>query len=106
MGGHQAWRKRVAEGGIAKGSGGAIMRHRPRFGRKGHAARLEMRKGNIAGGPNKKKKHKGIKGNKEKVIAPPQALKYNHSLVKMLALSVGVPVALSVWRIYQKLYNR
>lgn len=36
MGGHSAWRKRVAEGRLAKeGTGGAIARHRPRFGRMG-----------------------------------------------------------------------
>ena len=36
MGGHSAWKKRVAEGRLAKeGTGGAIARHRPRFGRMG-----------------------------------------------------------------------
>ena len=36
MGGHSAWKKRVAEGRLAKeGCGGAIARHRPRFGRMG-----------------------------------------------------------------------
>jgi hypothetical protein len=36
MAGHSAWKKRVAEGRLAKeGTGGAIARHRPRFGRMG-----------------------------------------------------------------------
>eukprot|EP00980_Cylindrotheca_fusiformis_P002535 scaffold596_cov87-Cylindrotheca_fusiformis.AAC.5 len=58
MGGHSAWRKRVAAGGLAKeGSGGAIARHRPRWGRKGKDLKLN-RKGNIAGRGNPKKKKK------------------------------------------------
>ena len=55
MGGHAAWRKRVAAGDLAKGMGGAIMRHRPRFGRKKEDLILN-RKGHIAGGNPKKKK--------------------------------------------------
>jgi hypothetical protein len=35
MGGHKAWKKRVANGELAKGMGGAIMRHRPHVGPKG-----------------------------------------------------------------------
>jgi hypothetical protein len=59
MGGHSAWRKRVAQGGLAKeGTGGAIARHRPRFGRRGEDIKLNM-KGNLAGGNPKKKKGGG-----------------------------------------------
>ena len=54
MGGHSAWRKRVASGELAKGRGGAIARHRPRWGRKGEDLKLN-RKGNIAGGNPKRK---------------------------------------------------
>ncbi|CAB9520213.1 expressed unknown protein [Seminavis robusta] len=57
MGGHSAWRKRVKRGELAKGSGGAIMRHRPHFGRKGKDLILN-RKGHIAGGNPKKRKKK------------------------------------------------
>ena len=57
MGGHSAWRKRVAAGELAKGSGGAICRHRPHLGRKGKDREVE-RKGNINGGPRKKKRNK------------------------------------------------
>lgn len=57
MGGHSAWRKRVAAGEVAKGQGGAIARHRPHFGRKGEDLKLN-RKGNIAGGNPKKAKSK------------------------------------------------
>ena len=54
MGGHAAWKKRVANGQPAKGMGGAIMRHRPRLGRKGADLQLN-RLGNIGGRPNPKK---------------------------------------------------
>jgi hypothetical protein len=57
MGGHSAWKKRVAAGGLAKGAGGAIARHRPRLGRKGKDLKLN-RKGNIGGGNPKKQKAK------------------------------------------------
>lgn len=55
MGGHSAWRKRVANGELAKGSGGAILRHHPRNGRKGKDLALN-RKGNLGGHGNPKKK--------------------------------------------------
>jgi hypothetical protein len=56
MGGHNAWRKRVKNGLLAKeGGGGAICRHRPRLGRRGKDLILN-RKGYIGGGSNKKKK--------------------------------------------------
>ena len=57
MGGNSAWKKRVANGELAKGSGGAIARHRPRWGRKGKDLILN-RKGHIGGGNPKKKKTK------------------------------------------------
>ena len=57
MGGHSAWRKRLASGELAKQSGGAICRHRPHLGRKGKDREVE-RKGNINGGPRKKKRNK------------------------------------------------
>ena len=57
MGGHSAWRKRLAAGELAKQSGGAICRHRPHLGRKGKDREVE-RKGNIKGGPRKKKRNK------------------------------------------------
>lgn len=55
MGGHSAWRKRVAAGGLAKGSGGASLRHRPHLGRRGADLALN-RKGNLGGHVNPKKK--------------------------------------------------
>ena len=55
MGGNNAWRKRVQNGLLAKeGGGGAICRHRPRFGRQGIV--ITRRKGELEGGSNKKKK--------------------------------------------------
>lgn len=63
MGGHSAWRKRVAEGGLAKeGTGGAIARHRPRWGRKGKDLKLN-RKGSIGGGNPKKTPKRTNKAN-------------------------------------------
>ena len=60
MGGHSAWRKRVESGELAIQSGGAIARHRPRWGRKGEDLKLN-RKGNIAGGNPKKMMKKNKK---------------------------------------------
>lgn len=54
MGGNSAWRKRVAAGELAKGSGGAALRHRPRLGRRGADLALN-RLGNIGGRGNPKK---------------------------------------------------
>lgn len=74
MGGHSAWRKRVAAGEPAKGLGGAIMRHRPHLGRKGKDLLLN-RKGNIGGRPNPKRKSRKMGSEqehpvKEKTIDP------------------------------------
>jgi hypothetical protein len=55
MGGHAAWRKRVTAGELAKGSGGAALRHRPRLGRKGADLALN-RLGNLGGRGNPKRK--------------------------------------------------
>ena len=55
MGGHAAWRKRVANRGLAKGSGGAALRHRPRLGRRGKGDLALNRKGNLGGHGNPKK---------------------------------------------------
>lgn len=63
MGGHSAWRKRVARGEPAKGSGGAACRHHPRLGRKGVDQLALNRLGFIGGRPNpkrKKTKHKTV----------------------------------------------
>lgn len=57
MGGHSAWRKRVARGEPMKGAGGAALRHRPHLGRKGKDLALN-RLGNIGGRPNPKNKSK------------------------------------------------
>jgi hypothetical protein len=62
MGGNAAWRKRVAKGELAKGAGGAALRHRPRLGRRGEDLKLN-RKGNIAGGNPKKMNKRKDNGN-------------------------------------------
>lgn len=59
MGGHSAWRKRLARGELAKQSSGAISRHRPHFGRKGKDL-IKNRKGHIAGGNPKKKARRNV----------------------------------------------
>ena len=65
MGGHSAWKKRLAAGMNAKGMGGAICRHRPHFGRKGKDL-VKNRMGNIGeGNPKKKKNKKGDVTGKE-----------------------------------------
>jgi hypothetical protein len=55
MGGNSAWKKRVASGGLAKGSGGASLRHHPHLGRRGKDLALN-RKGNLGGHGNPKRK--------------------------------------------------
>ena len=52
-------------GDTAKGSGGAIMRHRPHLGRKGKDLILN-RKGHIAGGNPKKKNKKSLEHSDQK----------------------------------------
>lgn len=62
MGGHSAWRKRVANGELAKQYSGAISRHRPHLGRKGKDL-IKNRKGHIAGGnPKKQNKNRAVGG--------------------------------------------
>jgi hypothetical protein len=56
MGGNNAWKKRVAMGGLMKGSGGAALRHHPHLGRKGKEELKLNRLGNIGGRPNPKNK--------------------------------------------------
>lgn len=60
MGGHAAWRKRLKNGDLAKGSGGAICRHRPHFNR----GKPILKKGQLRGGNPKKrgKKDKDVDG--------------------------------------------
>ena len=88
------------------------MRHRPRF-RKGRD-RLEMRKGNIAGGPNKKKKNKtkdkegadNAMSDAGERSASPSIAQHHQSLIRMLMMSVMVSLALSVLAlIYRKFYK-
>lgn len=67
MGGHSAWRKRIKNGELAKQGGGAICRHRPHLGRKGKDIE-KNKKGNILGGPNKKKRKKMKLGHEEQQI--------------------------------------
>lgn len=45
MGGHKAWKKRVANGELAKGMAGAIARHRPHVGPKGVDAIAKQKRG-------------------------------------------------------------
>jgi hypothetical protein len=84
MGGHSAWRKRVARGELAKGSGGAICRHRPHFGRKGKEREKE-RKGNIAGGNPKKKE----KSTEDEVPAKSNG-NANHFLIIKIIMAIVI----------------
>lgn len=93
MGGHSAWRKRLKAGLLAKGAGGAICRHRPHLGRKGKDLE-KSRKGNILGGPNKKKKKRVTNnensGEKEKAKAYAHDHSiYKHCLIPLLFLIAG-----------------
>ena len=97
MGGHSAWKKRVATGGIAKGAGGAIARHRPRWGRKGEDLKLN-RKGNIAGGNPKKTRTK--KTEKERSSASTKLVEspnVKSILVKTLVFILMASVAAMIY---------
>ena len=88
MGGHSAWRKRLKSGLLAKQGGGAICRHRPHLGRKGKEIE-KNKKGNILGGPRKKKKnqkeakikHGDTEPNLKKSIMPDIKMRRNISIV-------------------------
>jgi len=93
MGGHAAWKKRVARGELAKVSGGAICRHRPHLGRKGKDLILN-RKGHIAGGnPKKKKKHKDELGPLNNDHKDSMKKSSEKSKLPLVFLLVGTPIA-------------
>jgi hypothetical protein len=97
MGGHSAWRKRVAAGEPAKGMGGAILRHRPHLGRQGKDLILN-RKGHIAGGnPKKKKKKKNQKKNEQQMGSSTLSDYYDDALSASLSPSKGAP-KITAWR--------
>ena len=103
MGGHSAWKKRVAEGGLAKaGSAGAIARHRPRFGRKGKDLKLN-RRGNIAGGNPKRKKTKLKKEfkrqAKEQQLQQQQQTNANDSIISRWKVFLALVVLLFILEI-------
>jgi hypothetical protein len=105
MGGHSAWRKRVAAGDPAKGRGGAIARHRPHLGRKGEDLKLN-RKGNIAGGnpkklrSNKSGKEDGNDGVQLKENSTDSDLRriFAASLVAILAVSLS---SVTYWLLFR-----
>lgn len=105
MGGHSAWRKRVAAGEPAKGRAGAIARHRPHLGRKGEDLKLN-RKGNIAGG--NPKKSKSIKSREGDVTDGVQLKeKSNDSdLVRIFAMSVLAIMGISLSAVIYWLLSR
>jgi hypothetical protein len=105
MGGHSAWRKRVAAGELAKGRGGAILRHRPHFGRKGEDLKLN-RKGNIAGGNPKKSTAKARKlDDKRNIIGMNKTDSYQKlkriTFVALLAVLSISSVGLIVYILYR-----
>jgi hypothetical protein len=88
MGGHSAWRKRVAAGEPAKGMGGAIMRHRPHLGRKGKDLILN-RKGHIAGGNPKNMKKNKKKMQREQIGSSTLSHNDDGPLSSLLSLPKG-----------------
>jgi hypothetical protein len=100
MGGHSAWRKRVANGELAKQYSGAISRHRPHLGRKGKDL-IKNRKGHIAGGnPKKQKNNRSValseEGGSEETIAKEQPIR-NTPLMVLGATWILVLFALLVY---------
>jgi hypothetical protein len=98
MGGHSAWRKRVARGELAKGSGGAICRHRPHFGRKGKEREKE-RKGNVAGGNPKKKK----KCRREEDAAESNGSVHHFEVIK---IAVAIAIIYLASSLYSGLFHK
>jgi len=96
MGGHAAWKKRVANGLLAKGAGGAIARHRPRWGRKGKDL-IKNRKGNIGEGNPKKKK---AVARSQDVVANPEKPNTLFSAPITVVLSLAIGVSLLVGSCY------
>ena len=99
MGGHAAWRKRVARGELAKGLGGAIMRHRPHRGRKGKDLVLN-RKGHIGGGNPKKRRRKANDNNTDEDhddespgIAQQSFGGEQQSMRQMMVILLCIPIA-------------
>jgi hypothetical protein len=110
MGGHSAWRKRVAAGGLAKqGSAGAIARHRPHFGRKGEDLKLN-RKGNIAGGNPKTKKFKQNQQKREaETLSQPSLVTIGSTtdrLIQILMIAAGFVVISSILAILHAFFSR
>jgi len=94
MGGHSAWRKRIAAGLNAKGMGGAICRHRPHFGRKGKDL-VKNRKGNIGGGNPKKRKKRRDGTDAEDVNDEPFSLKHHGARHQGGKLLIGLMITIS-----------
>jgi len=103
MGGHSAWRKRVERGELAKGLGGAIMRHRPHFGRKGKDL-IKNRKGHIGGGNPKKQKK--VLQNEEELPLSNVLLSSSSTIIGKLVLATlavyGLCLFIVAWRTSKK----
>lgn len=100
-GGHSAWKKRVRRGGLAKeGGGGAICRHRPHLGPKGKD-REKQRKGNIGGGPKKKKRKTKIcsENRKMELVA-----NNDTSLTNMMISLFSVAIFLTIGKYSYKMF--
>jgi len=96
MGGHSAWRKRVAKGELAKGAGGAALRHRPRL-RRGKDIGL-TRKGNIGGGNPKKRNRKQLGQDDVERDRVSRKERWQGSFLNMLALfAVLISIAGSIY---------
>ena len=101
MGGHAAWRKRVARGELAKGAGGAALRHRPRWGRRGADLALN-RKGNLGGHGNPKKnakkrpRSKGENCNQDRLFTTGKLL----TVAVVSSLCLISMVAFATWRAF------
>jgi hypothetical protein len=99
MGGHAAWRKRVAAGGLAKGSGGVSLRHRPHLGRRGAELALN-RKGNLGGHGNPKRK--ATKRKEELHVNRNMPACLSLSMINTLTKTIGVLllVVIILWHLF------
>jgi hypothetical protein len=102
MGGHAAWRKRIAAGELAKGSGGAALRHRPRLGRRGLELALN-RLGNLGGHGNPKKKATKRKiAAKEKTTSLPIQYEYRRVCRIVVVFIISIILILLTTKKYIK----
>ena len=94
-------------GDTAKGSGGAIMRHRPHLGRKGKDLILN-RKGHIAGGNPKKKNKKSLEHSdrNNRQLEPTEDFESNRSKCAVLFCVLSLLLMATIGMLARRIFRR